>query len=292
MEVKVPKGKYVLAVSGGVDSMVLLDLLSNLPRIELIVAHFNHGIRPEAASDEALVSQATKKYGLPIEIGRAELGPNASEEAARHARYQFLESAQKKYGAAKIITAHHQDDLIETALINLIRGTGRQGLSAISANPNVLRPLLGFPKSQIIEYAKSHNLKWQEDATNQSTDYLRNHLRHKVLAMMNTVQRQKVLQQLAQISSLNLKIDENIAILSQLVGNQKIDRAVFSALPAAIGNEVLVYQLRLRNIRDFDSKTINRLNMAIRTAKTESIHPIKRQAKLKIEPKTAQLLTS
>src|SRR6185437_11240876 len=104
MEIKVPVGKYVLAVSGGVDSMVLLDLLSNLPGADLIVGHFNHGIRPEADRDEVLVAEAAKKYDLPFEAGRAYLGPKTSEEAARQARYDFLRSIQEKYGASKIIT--------------------------------------------------------------------------------------------------------------------------------------------------------------------------------------------
>lgn len=291
MEIKVPAGKYVLAVSGGVDSMVLLDLLSNLSGVDLVVAHFNHGIRPEAAKDEALVAHAAGKYGLPAELGRARLGAGASEDTARQARYRFLEAVQKKHSAVRIITAHHQDDLIETALINLIRGTGRQGLSAIASNPNVLRPLLGTPKSRIIEYAKANTLRWNEDSTNSTTDYLRNHLRHKVLAGLPPSERQQLLDQLSKIASFNLEIDENIRILSQLVGNRKIDRSVFSALPAAIGNEILVYQLRQREVRDFDSKTINRLNIAIRTAKDNSTHSIKGDAKLKVGRRTAELIT-
>jgi tRNA(Ile)-lysidine synthase len=292
MEIKVPKGKYVLAVSGGVDSIVLLDLLSKLPGVVLIAAHFNHGIRPDAVEDEKLSAESAEKYGLPIETGRAELGPAASEEAARRARYRFLEDVQEKNRAKKIITAHHQDDLIETALINLIRGTGRQGLSAIASNTNILRPMLGTTKREIIEYAKSHDLQWREDITNHSTDYLRNRLRRTVLSKMSPAQRQKLLNQLARISSLNLEIDENIAILSQIIGNGTIDRSMFSALPAAIGNEILVYQLRARDIRDFDAKTITRLNTAIRTAKANSVHPIKREAKLEIGQGTAELLTS
>jgi tRNA(Ile)-lysidine synthetase-like protein len=292
MEIKVPKGKYVLAVSGGVDSIVLLDLLSNLPGVELIAAHFNHGIRPESDTDEAFVARVAVGYSVNFESGRATLGPGASEEAARQARYRFLEAVQEKHSAGKIITAHHQDDLIETALINLIRGTGRQGLSAISSNPKVLRPLLDTPKSEIIKYAKARKLNWREDATNQSADYLRNRLRHNVLAAMSGSQRKEIVARLARISSLNLKIDENIAILSQIIGNGKIDRLMFTALPASVGSEILVYQLKARDIRDFDAKTISRLNMAVRTAKAGTTHPIKRRAKLEVGPETAELLTS
>src|SRR5438270_2251525 len=118
MKVNVPPGRYVLAVSGGVDSMVLLDLLAKLPGLELVVAHFNHGIRPESVNDEELVANRAKRLNLPLELGYASLGQGASEATARQARYQFLEAVQKKYKAKAIITAHHQDDWIETAVIN------------------------------------------------------------------------------------------------------------------------------------------------------------------------------
>jgi tRNA(Ile)-lysidine synthetase-like protein len=292
MDIKVPRGKYVLAVSGGVDSMVLLDLLSNLSGIEIIIAHFNHGIRPEAGNDEELVTKAARSYDLPIEVGRAELGQGASEEASRLARYDFLRAVQTRHRASKIITAHHQDDLIETALINLVRGTGRQGLSAISSNANVLRPLLGIPKSRLLQYAQTHKLKWHEDITNESADYLRNRLRRIIFANMTTAQRRELLDQLTRISSLNLAIDKNIAILSQLIGNRIIDRTLFSALPMKVGNEILVYRLRQTGVRDFDSRTINRLNLAIRIARADSTYPVRGGATLKVGQQTAELLTS
>jgi len=222
----------------------------------------------------------------------ANLGPNASEDAARQARYAFLQDVKQKHGVHKIITAHHQDDLIETALINLIRGTGRQGLSAISSNPDVLRPLLQVPKEQIINYAKANKLEWHEDSTNQDLDYLRNYLRHKILPNMDEVKRGEFLAHLGSILSINLKIDDDIATLSRIIGDKQIDRRAFSELPVALGNEVLVHQLRALDIRDFDAKTIGRLNMAIRTAKADSKHPIKRSARLEVGKETATFLTS
>src|SRR5579884_1275816 len=104
MRIAVEPGKYTLAASGGVDSMVLLDLLSNLPGVELIVAHFDHGIRPGSSIDEQFVRQAIKNYDLPFEHGRGNLGAQASEAAARDARYEFLRSVKRKHGAAAIIT--------------------------------------------------------------------------------------------------------------------------------------------------------------------------------------------
>src|SRR6478752_10282835 len=105
MKVVVEPGRYVLAVSGGVDSMTLLDILAKKPGVELIVAHFNHGIREDSGQDEELVGQAAATYGLVFEIGSAQLGKNASEAAARDARYGFLRQVQAKYKAKAIITA-------------------------------------------------------------------------------------------------------------------------------------------------------------------------------------------
>src|ERR1051326_4577924 len=105
MKVGVPEGKYILAVSGGVDSMALLDILAGQPGVELIVAHFNHGIRPDSMREERLVKNTAKKYGLKFELGHGNLDLAASEDQARQARYRFLKSVKRKYGADKIITA-------------------------------------------------------------------------------------------------------------------------------------------------------------------------------------------
>ena len=169
--------KYVLAISGGVDSRVLLDMALSWPASELIVAHFDHGIRADSAEDEAFVRKLAQKYDLIFESKREDLGPNASEELARERRYAFLKSIAQKYNA-KLVTAHHGDDVIETIAINLIRGTGWRGLAVLDSL-DIYRPMTSMFKSEIIEYAKSHNLTWHEDSTNQSSDYLRNRIRVK-----------------------------------------------------------------------------------------------------------------
>jgi tRNA(Ile)-lysidine synthase len=129
MDISVEPGRYVIAVSGGVDSVALLHALTKRPALDMIVAHFDHGIRPESAQDAAFVRTLAESYGLPFVTDRVELGPDASEASARQARYSFLRTLQRQYDATSIITAHHQDDLLETAIINLLRGTGRRGLT-------------------------------------------------------------------------------------------------------------------------------------------------------------------
>lgn len=175
--------KYVVAVSGGVDSVVLLDMLvsGKFGKHDLIVAHFDHGIRPDSMDDAAFVRQLAAEYGLSFETKREELGRNASEELARDRRYAFLRQAAERHKAV-IVTAHHADDMIETIAINLTRGTGWRGLAVLDS-PGIWRPLLDMTKQELKAYAEAHKLEWREDATNQDTKYLRNDLRQKLVSL-------------------------------------------------------------------------------------------------------------
>jgi tRNA(Ile)-lysidine synthetase-like protein len=290
MEVKVPKGKYILAVSGGVDSMTLLNLLASQPGVELIVAHFNHGIRPDSDKDEVLVNEVAQAQGLVLEVGRKKLGPNASEEVARAMRYKFLHEVLIRHKAKKIITAHHQDDLIETALINIIRGTGRQGLSAIATNQKILRPLLEVPKEDIIASAKSRRLEWIEDITNLKEDYLRNYLRVKVLTNLTTGDRQKLVKILEKVAKINVNLDNELATLSHNT-DTNLNRLFFSLLPNEVSQELLAFKLRSLKIKNFDRQTIDRINLAIKAGRPDSRHPIKQNVYLKLDQETATFVT-
>lgn len=172
--------RYVVAVSGGVDSVVLLDMVAQeVASQRLVVAHFDHGIRPESADDAAFVKNLAKQYGLAFETKREELGANTSEELARERRYAFLRGVARRYSAT-IMTAHHADDVIETIAINMARGTGWRGLAVLDS-PGIERPLLDKTKAELIEYAKENLLEWREDATNTDTTYLRNDFRQKLV---------------------------------------------------------------------------------------------------------------
>lgn len=289
MNADIKPGKYILAVSGGVDSMVLLDLLAKKPGIELVVAHFNHGIRPDAARDEQLVRRVAKKQGLLTEVGYGTLGPKASEDIARRARYVFLASVQKKYKGYHLITAHHQDDLIETALINLLRGTGRKGLSSIR-NDKVVRPLLKNPKSAILAYARQNNLRWCEDLTNKDVKHLRNSLRLRILPRLTEKERKLLLSNLATIAKLNKSIDKQIATLSRSYLSESLDRGTFSQLPASVSYEVMAFWLREHNLPSFDQKIIKRLSMAVKTANPGSQQPVYDGWQLKLGKQKASLV--
>ncbi len=178
--------KKILAVSGGVDSMVLLDILKDTA---LVVAHFDHGTRDSSSDDEEFVRREASKYQKDYVAACGRLGENVSEEKARKARYDFLRTASVENGEAQIYTAHHLDDLVETVAINLLRGTGWRGLAVLDS-PDIKRPLLEkdllplevqglapFDKKQILQYAAEHQIAFREDPTNNSDLYLRNRLR-------------------------------------------------------------------------------------------------------------------
>lgn len=187
--------KYIVAVSGGVDSVVLLDMLAKRNAgsgaHSYIVAHVDHGIRSDSAEDEALVRSLAKRYDLPYETTRLQLGAKASEDTARQARYDWLDTIRKKHQAEAIITAHHQDDVIETMIINLLRGTGWRGLCSLRDRDTVKRPLLRLSRASIIEYAIAHELEWHEDSTNDDVRYLRNYVRYRYVQRLTSRQRRQ-----------------------------------------------------------------------------------------------------
>lgn len=183
---KLAPGKYVVAVSGGVDSMVLLDMVRRQPGVQIIVAHADHGVRPDSQVDEQLVETYAAKHAIPLVTTRLELGPHPTEAHARRQRYEFLQHCCRKFGAGKILTAHHQDDLIETAMIAIIRGTGWRGLAPFAGRQRtIVRPLLSLTKNDIIAYARRHKITWREDSTNRDERYLRNYVRHTLVPLLD-----------------------------------------------------------------------------------------------------------
>lgn len=247
---------FIVAVSGGVDSVALLDMLARLSDHDLIVAHFDHGIRPDSAEDAAFVANLAKKYELPFETRREELGEGASEDLARTRRYVFLRELAKKYDA-RIVTAHHADDAVETVAINLKRGTGWRGLAALDSD--IVRPIMHLHKNEIKEYAAKHNLKWREDSTNQSDVYLRNRLRAAIKNMSHDEKRQILALRHHQIHSRNL-IDKEV---SRLVGpGPRYSRYFFTHVPKSVAIECLRFVTKARLTRP----QLERMLLAIKTA--------------------------
>jgi tRNA(Ile)-lysidine synthase len=268
MKVDLQPGRYVAAISGGVDSMVLLDLLCGLPDVEIVVAHFDHGIREDSAEDRRLVQKTAAKYRLPFTYGTAKLGKDASEAAARKARYDFLHRAVKEYGAKAIITAHHEDDALETAAINLLRGTNRRGLTALRSNEQVIRPLLRYSKNQLMAYAKTHKLKWHEDSTNESDAYLRNAIRKRFARTLTGERRAQFVDMLKRANHLNAKIEVLLlAELARMTDVHGIRREEFNRLNHTLAREIMALWLRRAGLREYDKKTLERLVVAAKVAR-------------------------
>ncbi len=230
-------GKYIIAVSGGVDSVVLLDYISRYQKdVELIVAHFDHGIREDTADDVAFVTKLAKQYGVPYEIQKGELGVGASEEMARIARYHFLRDMKEKHTAQGIITAHHANDVVETMILNLIRGTGWRGLCSLRNTEELHRPLLQTPKSDILTYAEKEGLSWREDSTNRDMKYLRNNIRQNIMPRVD-------LKPWLELFNKQLKLRNDIDIEVKNISSRK--RYDFIMWPQAVALEVLRKEINI-----------------------------------------------
>jgi tRNA(Ile)-lysidine synthase len=291
MRIDIPPGKYVVAVSGGVDSMVLLDILRRNPEHSLIVAHFNHGIRTDSKDDESLVRSIALKHSLVYKVGYGKLGKGASEELARKARYKFLEYTRDENSARAIITAHHQDDLIETAFINMLRGSGHRGLVSIKLNTKVLRPLLNFPKQELVNYAKEQKLTWREDITNNDETYLRNYIRNKLMPRMTAKNRSTIIKSTDKIVEIVAEKEHLTATISQSIIRQgRIDRVKYIVLPQEVRHELLMYWLRGFNFNSYDRKAIGKLDIFIKTGLPGSRYPVKKSLWLLLQLSSAQFI--
>jgi tRNA(Ile)-lysidine synthase len=188
------KNTFILALSGGLDSVVLLDLLAK-SGYSGCIAHVNYGLRASDSDlDEALARSLAEQYSWQIEVLDAkELmchHPNESiQMAARRIRYDWFSKLLLKHNCQTIFLAHHADDQVETLILKLLRAGGIESLSGMDKqNGPFLRPLLDFKKELLLEYASSNNLVWREDLSNQSDKYLRNAIRLQVIPELNRIQ--------------------------------------------------------------------------------------------------------
>lgn len=187
------KRRLLVAVSGGVDSVVLTDLLVRM-KLDLVLVHCNFQLRGEESErDEAFVRSLATQYDREVRVRKFDTKAYSADkkisiqEAARELRYEWFASLVNSFsdeGPAALLTAHHADDVIETVLMHLFRGTGIRGLTGIQAwqpDRSLLRPLLIFRKEQLGVYAQMHNLPFVEDASNLSDAYTRNYFRNRLL---------------------------------------------------------------------------------------------------------------
>ncbi|MFL9834903.1 tRNA lysidine(34) synthetase TilS [Chryseobacterium terrae] len=183
------KPTYLLAVSGGADSMVLAHLFMDLrdSGYDFQVAHINYKLRGEDSdSDQKVVENFCKKNNIKFhlyEVSAKDKKPeNSIQLWARELRYQFFREIQQKENLDFLVTAHHLNDQLETFIINLSKASGINGLSGIPANENnILRPLLNFSKQEIYQFAEKNNIDFREDLSNKKSDYLRNKIRNELV---------------------------------------------------------------------------------------------------------------
>jgi tRNA(Ile)-lysidine synthetase, N-terminal domain/tRNA(Ile)-lysidine synthetase, C-terminal domain len=176
-----PHDRVVLAVSGGVDSMVLLDAAVAVARVPLLVATFDHGTGNAASQAVELVRRRSAELGVQCVSGRS-AAPLCTEEDLRGARWRFLRDAATGFGAAAVVaTAHTEDDQLETVLLRVMRGAGARGLAGLYARGRAVRPLIGVRRCSIETYAAEKTLFWANDPSNESPRFARNRVRHDIL---------------------------------------------------------------------------------------------------------------
>ncbi len=188
------KSKILIAISGGIDSVILTHLLQQL-NFAISLAHCNFNLRGEESNkDEKFVRELAKNLKVPVFIKSFKTKEYAKEnklsiqETARNLRYNWFEELLKQNNLDYVLTAHNLNDNLETFLINFTRGTGLQGLTGIPViNNKTVRPLLEFSREHIENFAKENNINWREDQSNANTKYTRNKIRHKVLPILKEI---------------------------------------------------------------------------------------------------------
>lgn len=181
------KSKLLVCVSGGVDSMVLINLLNRF-NYDVSIAHCNFNLRNEESDlDENFVKNYAFSNSIPFfsKSFVTKLPKHSMQMAARNLRYEWFYEILKTEKLDYIITAHHLDDSLETFILNLSRASGIEGLTGIKKlNDLIVRPLLVFSKKEILNYAKANNIKWREDSTNKNNNYQRNQIRNEIIPLL------------------------------------------------------------------------------------------------------------
>ncbi len=260
--------KVILALSGGIDSIVLADLLLKA-KVEFVAAHCNFHLRGEESDgDEKFVREFAEKYGIQCFVKHFDTEKYASENgisiemAARDLRYAWFEELRQHLGYDKIAVAHHADDQAETFFINLLRGAGLNGLKGMKPqNGAIIRPLLWASREQIRQYAVESQITWHEDHTNAESVYLRNKIRNQLLPTFDELQheaRQGLYKSLEHLSAENelyrALLKEKLAQIVEQGGD--VQRLPFSKLvkakvPEPVEGSAYSFQLLFEWLRNY-----------------------------------------
>jgi len=276
-----PDACYLIGVSGGRDSVALLHWLISLGYERLIVCHLNHRLRGRSSNADArFVKGLVERYKqglarrIEFELGSANIRALAKkqkisiETAAREARYAFFAETARRRNCRTILVAHHADDLVETFLINLFRGAGSAGLSAMreistrridSVDLTIVRPFLCVWRKEIDDYVGEHRLRFREDATNKNLTPLRNRIRHKVIPYLEKTLGRNMRQNIWRTAVITA--EEEKWIESELLDSSHADLSVrkLREMPVALQRRALLKWLRTQNVSDVGFEAIERV---------------------------------
>lgn len=281
---------YLVGVSGGRDSIALLHHLVELGYRKLVVCHLDHGLRGrQSRADARFVRKLAQEYDLEVEMGLADVRALAGKEkisietAARNARYRFFAEVARRRRCRTIFLGHHADDLAETFLINLFRGTGTAGLAGMREvavhrvgrlELKVVRPFLSIWRDAIDEYVAAHHLKFREDATNKSLVPLRNRVRQKIIPLLEKHFGRPIRQSIWRAASLASEEEDFFEELLPKKLSPRTQLAIepLRAMPVAVQRRMLHGWLRAGNISGVSFDLVERvralLDLANGVAKT------------------------
>ena len=292
-----PGRRVLVAVSGGVDSTVLLHALQSLAGsldLDLCIGHVNHGLRgEESEADAASVQALGAKYDVPVQVARVDperlrRGRGSRErptlqEAARRVRYDALGAIAEERGAERLATGHTLDDQAETVLLRILRGSGPDGLGGIperSPDGFVVRPLLRIPRQQILAYATAQGLSWREDRSNTDPAFARARLREEWLPGLRDAFNPRLLRAIGDLAEAQRRDSEWIAEIVEREAERfltveddglRIARSGWEALPEALARRVARLALRRTGgARDISRVHIERVVNALRSGRPGS----------------------
>ena len=284
-----PQARYLIGVSGGRDSVALLHWLINLGYKKLIVCHLNHQLRGRSSdADARFVEKLAAKYGVNFELGAANVRALAKkkkmsiETAAREARYSFFAKVAKRRRCRTIFLAHHADDLVETFLLNLFRGAGLTGLTAMrevstrrvdELTLTIVRPMLSVWRAEVDRYVQERRLRFREDASNKNLAAMRNRIRNRIIPYLEKILGRSIRQNIWRTAM--VAAEEEKWIDSELPDSTHADLSVpkLRALPVALQRRAILKWLRARNVPDVSFDLIERVRaLANRDARIAKIN--------------------
>lgn len=289
------EAKIILAISGGPDSVCMLDIFSRLQKkysLDLIIAHVNYNLRgKDSMRDEKFVQDLATKYNLEIFVQSIEIPKKkVSENYLRNIRYDFFEKLREDCNFDCIAVAHNSDDQVETFLMRIIRGSGMSGLTAMKfKNEKIIRPLLSISREEILKYFQENNLKYRTDRTNTQNLFLRNKIRNKLIPSLeknfNPNIKETIFDSLVSISEDSEYLEKTALKNSKILEIEKLEKLHPAILRRVLRNNLKKTKGDLKNI---SARNIEEIIKIIKSTKNKTQTVI--MSGLKITKKSDKLI--